>query len=54
MDGNGHLDAKEIQQFQKLCGNIITIEEAKQMIKEMDQDGDGLLTLDDFIKSKTQ
>jgi Ca2+-binding EF-hand superfamily protein len=52
-DGNGVLDAKEIQKFQELCGNRITLEEAEEMVKQMDMDNDGRLTLEDFIRAKT-
>jgi Ca2+-binding EF-hand superfamily protein len=52
LDGNGHLDAEEIQKFQLLCGNHLTLEEAQEMIAHMDGDGDGLLTLDDFVQAK--
>ena len=53
-DHNGNLDPMELQAFEKLCGNLITIEEAEQLVKEMDKDGDGKVTLDDFIRYKTE
>ena len=53
-DHNGNLDPSELQAFEKLCGNLITIEEAEQLVKEMDLDGDGKVTLDDFIRYKSE
>ncbi|EAY17542.1 EF hand family protein [Trichomonas vaginalis G3] len=49
-DDNGVLDASELQQFQKLCGNIITLEQAEELLKEIDCNGDGKVTLEDYIK----
>lgn len=53
LDHNGTLDANELQQFEKLCGNILTDEEAEQLLKQMDKDGDGKVTLQDFINYKS-
>ena len=48
LDGNGSLDAEEIQKFQALCGNNLTMEEAEELIKQMDTNGDGRVTLNQY------
>jgi Ca2+-binding EF-hand superfamily protein len=52
LDANGVLDVNEIMQFQHLCGNRITLDEANLLLREMDRDNDGLVTLDDFLAAK--
>ncbi|KAH0791147.1 EF hand family protein [Histomonas meleagridis] len=54
LNKNGSLDAEEIQKFQALCGNNLTLEEAQQLVKEMDTNGDGRVTLDEYIAYKTK
>jgi Ca2+-binding EF-hand superfamily protein len=39
-------------QFQHRCGNMITLDEANLLVREMDRDNDGQVTLDDFIAAK--
>lgn len=53
-DGNGSLDKNELQEFQRICGNLITLEEAEELLKVMDKDGDGKVTLDDYINYKQE
>ena len=50
-DGNGYLDPEELVEFAKLCGNLISIEDAKEMIAEMDIDKDGKLSLKDYLEA---
>ena len=53
-DGNGYLDVDEVLEFQKLCGNHITREDAELMVKEMDENGDGRISLEEFIAYSKQ
>ena len=53
-DGNGYLDIDEVIEFQKLCGNYLTREEAELIFKEMDDNGDGRISLEEFLAYSAQ
>lgn len=40
-DGNGYLEANEVQQIMTQLGDPISYDEATAMVKEVDLDGDG-------------
>jgi len=48
-DGNGHIDAAELQDVLKKIGIEATIEQAKEMIAEVDTDKNGTIELAEFI-----
>jgi len=48
-DGNGHIDAAELQDVLKKIGIEATIEQAKEMIAEVDTDKNGTIELNEFI-----
>ncbi|GAB2220094.1 hypothetical protein Droror1_Dr00007737 [Drosera rotundifolia] len=52
-DQNGYISSNELRQVMIYLGEKLTAEEAEQMIKEADSDGDGLVNYDDFVKMMT-
>ncbi|KAL9273379.1 Calmodulin-like protein [Drosera capensis] len=52
-DQNGYISSNELRQVMINLGEKLTAEEAEQMIKEADSDGDGLVNYDDFVKMMT-
>ncbi|KAL9262709.1 Calmodulin-like protein [Drosera capensis] len=52
-DQNGYISSNELRQVMINLGEKLTAEEAEQMIKEADSDGDGLVNYDDFVKIMT-
>ncbi|KAL0210419.1 hypothetical protein RCL1_004855 [Eukaryota sp. TZLM3-RCL] len=54
-DGNGYIDLEDIKKVTLELGETISDEELKEILDEADLDGDGRLTLKDWIKvmSKT-
>jgi Ca2+-binding EF-hand superfamily protein len=48
--GTGHISAQDIIDSFKDMGQELTLDEAQEMIKIVDQDGDGLLNLDEFTR----
>ena len=51
-DGDGLLTSEELVKLEAGLGNKITLEEAADIIKTWDTDGDGNLTVDEFIEYK--
>ncbi|OAF70592.1 Splicing factor Prp8 [Intoshia linei] len=49
-DGDGYLNAKELKYVMNKLGDKITDEEADQMVKQADLDGDGKISFDDIQK----
>ncbi|GAB2294649.1 hypothetical protein Dimus_028845 [Dionaea muscipula] len=49
-DQNGYISPNELKHVMVNLGEKLTDEEAEQMIKEADSDGDGLVNYDDFAK----
>ena len=51
-DGDGLLTKEELVKLEAGLGKKITLEEAGDIIKTWDTDGDGNLTVDEFIEYK--
>ena len=49
-DGNGHISAAELRHVMTTLGERITEEEANEMIREADTDGDGFVNYRVFFK----
>jgi len=49
-DGNGHIDAKELQEVLQKIGIEATLEQAQEMIAEVDKDKNGTIELPEFIE----
>ncbi|XP_019180326.1 PREDICTED: calmodulin-like protein 8 [Ipomoea nil] len=49
-DQNGYISANELRNVMINLGEKLTEEEAEQMIREADLDGDGQVNYDDFVK----
>ncbi|XP_031098495.1 calmodulin-like protein 8 [Ipomoea triloba] len=49
-DQNGYISANELRNVMISLGEKLTEEEADQMIREADLDGDGQVNYDDFVK----
>ena len=47
-DGNGYVSATELRQLCLELGKEITVEQARKMIAEVDREGNGSLTYEDF------
>ena len=47
-DSDGRISAQEYADLMHRLGDTCTEEQARQAIKAMDQDGDGLITLEEF------
>jgi Ca2+-binding EF-hand superfamily protein len=45
---DGHITAAELKQLMQALGEDITDETAVQVVKEMDADGDGEISLEEF------
>ncbi|CAG2234632.1 CALM [Mytilus edulis] len=52
-DGKGYLTVSEFQHIMGNLGEKMTWEETEEMIEEVDTDGDGRISCDDFIKIVT-
>ncbi|XP_009596618.1 calmodulin-like protein 8 [Nicotiana tomentosiformis] len=52
-DQNGYISANDLRHVMINLGEKLTDEEAEQMIKEADLDGDGQVNFDDFVKMMT-
>ncbi|CAF0781036.1 unnamed protein product [Didymodactylos carnosus] len=50
IDGNNLIDAEELRQVMNNLGEKLTREEAEEMIREADTDGDGRLTFEGKIE----
>lgn len=49
-NGDGVINAKELTAMMHQLGDRITMEEAKQMISDVDEDNDGVINFDEFAK----
>ena len=49
-DGNGYLTADEIRSVMEIFGEYLTDEEAEEMVREADIDGDGMINYVEFTK----
>ncbi|KAG9142735.1 hypothetical protein Leryth_005496 [Lithospermum erythrorhizon] len=49
-DQDGFISAKELRNVMTNLGERLTDEEAHQMIREADLDGDGLVSYDEFVR----
>ncbi|CAN4116529.1 unnamed protein product [Withania somnifera] len=52
-DQNGYISANDLRHVMINLGEKLTDEEAEQMIKEADLDGDGQVNFDEFVKMMT-
>ncbi|XP_074275252.1 putative calcium-binding protein CML41 [Silene latifolia] len=50
IDQDGKISATELQRYFTTIGEIVSIEEAQEVIDELDSDKDGMLEFDDFVK----
>ena len=48
MNKDGHISASELKLLMKALGEEITDETAAEVVKEMDSDGDGEISLEEF------
>jgi len=49
-DGNGYIDAGELKKVVTQYGARLTIEEAEELLREADLDGDGKLNYSEFVQ----
>jgi len=49
-DGNGKISKEELKLVMKNLGENLTDEEINEMIREADDDGDGHVDFDEFVK----
>jgi calmodulin len=49
-DGNGFISAAELRHIMTNLGEKLTDEEADEMIREADVDGDGMINYEEFVK----
>jgi Ca2+-binding EF-hand superfamily protein len=47
---DGHISAAELKQLMKALGDDITDEVAAEVVQEMDGDGDGEISLEEFSR----
>ncbi|MFI6325645.1 EF-hand domain-containing protein [Nonomuraea sp. NPDC050556] len=47
-DGDGRISAEELVRLMEVLGQPITIESAQASITKLDQDGDGLIDVEEF------
>ena len=50
-DGNGFISAAELRHIMTNLGEKLTDEEADEMIREADIDGDGQINYEEFVKN---
>ena len=50
MDGNGDVDARDLESVLNSMGYGITLDEAQDMINFFDKDGDGSISFAEFIR----
>lgn len=48
-DGSGKITARELKQAMRIMGDPVTDEEAIDLIKEADWDGDGMISYEEFV-----
>ena len=53
-DGDGLLDARDVQSFFEALGESLTVHEASELIKMVDGDGDGRVDFDEFFDLATR
>jgi len=49
-DGNGYIDAEELKKVVTQYGARLTLEEAEELLREADLDGDGKLDYNEFVQ----
>ncbi|XP_045182503.1 neo-calmodulin-like [Mercenaria mercenaria] len=49
-DGNGTIDRKELKHAMKMLGEELSDEEVEQMMKEADENGDGKINFEEFLR----
>ncbi|XP_020599814.1 probable calcium-binding protein CML31 [Phalaenopsis equestris] len=49
-NGDGKISSTELRSCMSVVGHELSLDEARAMIDSMDANGDGLLSLDEFIK----
>eukprot|EP00092_Neocalanus_flemingeri_P064491 GFUD01078270.1.p1 GENE.GFUD01078270.1~~GFUD01078270.1.p1 ORF type:complete len:149 (-),score=68.59 GFUD01078270.1:71-517(-) len=49
-DRDGYIDMKELKSVTNMLGNMLTKEEVDEFMAEADQDGNGKLDYDEFVK----
>lgn len=47
-DNDGRISAGELQAMMRALGDEVTDERAQEMVRKVDRDGDGLITLEEF------
>ena len=52
-DGNGFISNTELRHVMNRLGEVITLEEANKMIREVDVDGDGQINYKEFVALMT-
>ncbi|GAH07841.1 unnamed protein product, partial [marine sediment metagenome] len=50
MDGNGYISTKELKHIMTSFGDKLTEEEANEMLRNADIDGDGLINYEEYVK----
>lgn len=50
MDNDGKISALELRRYFNSIGEILSQEEAQEVIDELDSDNDGMLVFEDFVK----
>ena len=53
-DGDGFVDAKELMHVVTLYGDKLSQEEAEELLREADQNGDGKLDYNEFVRMMIQ
>lgn len=49
-DGNGLISADELQQVMSQLGLAVTVDQVRDLIKQVDMDGDGQVNYKEFVK----
>ena len=52
-DGDGDLSPEELVKLEEKLNNKISLDDAEDIIKTWDSNGDGRMTVDEFIEYKT-
>ena len=54
LDGNGLISSKELQHVLRGMGERISLDDCEKMIKGVDQNGDGAVHFEEFIRMMTR